>query len=39
MSTPTPEPGDTPMTKRYIAAIVLEAVIIAMLFALGRFYR
>ena len=29
---------DTPLTGRYIADIVLEAIIIALLYALGRFY-
>ena len=32
------EPGDTPMTGRYVAALVLEAVIIAGLWMLGRAY-
>lgn len=35
----THTPGDTPMTKRYIAALVLEAVIIVLLFVLGQVYR
>ena len=34
---PTPE-SDTPMTGRYVAALVLEAVIIALLWMLGRAY-
>jgi hypothetical protein len=29
---------DTPLTGRYVAVIVLEIVIIALLYALGRFY-
>ena len=29
---------DTPMTGRYIAVLILEAVIIAALWALGRIY-
>ena len=29
---------DTPMTGTYIAVVVLEAVIIALLFILGRIY-
>ena len=33
------EPGDTPMTGRYIAALILEGVIIALLWLLGRVYR
>ena len=32
------DPDDTPMTGRYIAAIVLEAIIIALLWILGRIY-
>jgi hypothetical protein len=39
MSTlPELDPGDTPMTKRYVAVVVLEALIIAALWALGRIY-
>ena len=42
MTPPSPEPqmpeSDTPMTGRYIAALVLEAVIIALLWMLGRAY-
>lgn len=34
----TREPGDTPMTGRYIAALVVEAVIILLLWLLGRVY-
>lgn len=33
-----PAPGDTPMTGIYIAVIVVEAIIIAALWALGRMY-
>jgi hypothetical protein len=33
-----PEPGDTPMTARYLGAIVLEALIILVLYLLGRAY-
>jgi hypothetical protein len=33
------EPGDTPMTGRYVAALVLEAVIVLLLYLLGRVYR
>ena len=33
----TPE-RDTPMTGRYVAVLVLEAIIIAALWALGRIY-
>jgi hypothetical protein len=32
------EPGDTPMTATYIAVVILEVVIIAVLWALGRMY-
>jgi hypothetical protein len=32
------EPGDTPMTGRYIAALVIEAVLILLLWVLGRIY-
>ena len=35
----THEPGDTPMTGRYIAALLLEAVIIALLYLVGWVYR
>jgi hypothetical protein len=39
MATPDPHADDdTPMTGRYIAVVVLEVIIIALLFALGRFY-
>ena len=31
-------PDDTPMTGRYIAVVILEAIIIALLFVLGRLY-
>ena len=30
--------SDTPMTGRYVAVLILEAVIIAALWALGRVY-
>ena len=33
----TPE-SDTPMTGRYVAVLILEIVIIAALWALGRIY-
>ena len=33
----TPE-SDTPMTGRYVAVLILEVVIIAALWALGRMY-
>jgi hypothetical protein len=38
--TPTPlhEEHDTPMTGIYIAVVIVEAVIIALLFILGRIY-
>jgi hypothetical protein len=32
------DPDDTPMTGRYIAAIVLEAIVILLLWILGRIY-
>lgn len=32
------EPGDTPMTGIYIAVIVVEVIVIAALWALGRMY-
>jgi hypothetical protein len=35
---PGPEPGDTPMTARYLGAILLEALIILALYLLGRAY-
>ena len=37
----TPSPGDerdTPMTGTYVAVLILEAVIIAALWALGKIY-
>jgi hypothetical protein len=37
--TPPHEPGDTPMTGRYVAALVLEAVIVLLLYLLGRAYQ
>ena len=33
-----PDPDDSPMTGRYLAALALEAVIIALLYLLGRMY-
>jgi hypothetical protein len=39
MSTsPEPQTGDTPMTGIYVAVVIVEAVIIAGLWALGRIY-
>ncbi len=35
---PAPELKDTPMTGRYVAALVLEAIIIALLWLLGKAY-
>ena len=35
---PLHEPGDTPMTGIYVAVIIIEALIIAGLWALGRMY-
>jgi hypothetical protein len=35
---PPNQERDTPMTDTYIAVVVLEAVIIALLFLLGRMY-
>ena len=32
------EPGDTPMTRTYVAVVVVEALISAALYALGRMY-
>lgn len=32
------DPDDSPMTGRYLAALALEAVIIALLYLLGRMY-
>ena len=32
------EPGDTPMTRIYVAVVVLEAAIIAALWVIGRIY-
>jgi hypothetical protein len=37
-SAPPHEPGDTPMTGTYIAVIIVEAVIILALWALGQLY-
>lgn len=37
-STPPDPSGDTPMTRRYVVALVLEVVIIAALYLLGRIY-
>jgi hypothetical protein len=36
--TPNDHERDTPMTGTYIAVVVLEATIIALLFLLGRIY-
>lgn len=38
MTQPRREPGDSDMTGRYIAALVLEAAIIVFLWILGRVY-
>ena len=38
MSTPPGQERDTPMTGTYIAVLVVEALIIAALWALGRMY-
>jgi len=38
MNTPPPDLHDSPMTGRYIGALVLEAVIILLLWLLGRAY-
>lgn len=39
MKSPSPpDPDDTPMTGRYVAAIVIEVVIIALLWLIGRIY-
>ena len=35
---PAPELKDTPMTGRYVAALVLEAIIITLLWLLGQAY-
>lgn len=35
----TRDPGDSPMTGRYIAALVLEAITILLLYLLGRVYE
>ena len=32
------EPGDTPMPRRYVAVVVVEALIIIALWAIGRAY-
>lgn len=32
------EPGDTPMTGTYVAVVIVEALVIAALYALGRMY-
>jgi hypothetical protein len=37
--TPPREPGDTPMTGRYVAALVLEAAIVVALYLIGRVYQ
>lgn len=36
--TDRPEPGDTPMTGLYIGVVIVEVLIIAALWALGRIY-
>jgi hypothetical protein len=38
MTSPAPPEKDTPMPRRYIGALVLEAVIIAALWLLGHLY-
>ena len=39
MTTPdVREPGDTPMTGTYVAVVIVEALIIAALWVLGRMY-
>jgi hypothetical protein len=38
MSTPPGQERDTPMTGTYIAVLVIEALIIAALWTLGRLY-
>jgi len=39
MAAPDPHvDDDTPLTGRYVAVIVLEAIIIALLYVVGRFY-
>jgi hypothetical protein len=38
MTNPTRPPGDSPMTGTYIAVVVVEALIILALWALGRIY-
>ena len=38
MSTPPGQERDTPMTGTYIAVLVVEALIIVALWALGRMY-
>jgi hypothetical protein len=35
---PNDHERDTPMTATYVAVVVLEAIIIALLFLLGRIY-
>jgi hypothetical protein len=35
---PPREPGDTPMTTRYVAALLIEAAIIVLLWILGKVY-
>ena len=37
-SAPPPGRDDTPMTRTYVAVVVIEAVILAFLFLLGRIY-
>jgi hypothetical protein len=38
MTTPDDQERDTPMTATYIAVIVVEAIILVALWALGRMY-
>ena len=38
MTPPLREPGDTPMTRTYVLVLVIEALIILALWALGRVY-
>ena len=37
-SQPHHEPGDTPMRGIYVAVVIVEALVIAALYALGRMY-
>ena len=38
MTTPTGQEQDTRMTRTYVAVLVLEAIIVGALWALGRIY-